>query len=284
MAEFSGLSEHDVSQEITISEPPPIHIPTLEELKAQDELARVQEQNNPQMQRAMEDIRARRLVLRQAQETGAITEQQAEEMAVRIEAMERVEVDTDALTGLYARRASERRLVQELARADREGTPLTVAILDLDKFKGINDEYGHAVGDATLQAVAGHILSEIRVSDTPLRYGGEELGLILPNTQAENAMILLDRLRGKMPGTVKEALEGQGINLGRDVTVSIGVAELTSGEIKDFNREISSAKTDNKEIAGKVMRSVFEKADGPLYQAKDSGRNKIVLRQPPIGK
>jgi diguanylate cyclase (GGDEF)-like protein len=147
---------------------------------------------------------------------------------------------TDELTGLLNRRAWDSELSRELSRADRDGLPLSVAILDLDRFKQYNDVHGHQAGDRFLKTMAGSWSEELRSSDILARYGGEEFALAMPATDPEGAELMLHRLRRALP-------EGQ--------TCSAGVC-LWDGE----------------ESAEKLTA----RADTALYAAKAAGRDTIV--------
>lgn len=155
---------------------------------------------------------------------------------------------TDVLTQLSNRRHYESRLAEEVARATRYGTPLSLLLLDVDGLKKINDEGGHAAGDLALRAVGEGLRKTCRRSDTAARTGGDEFAVIAPMTRASEALELANRIRAglaKIPGAP---------------TVSIGVAdtETTGGP------------------AG--MQAA---ADRALYAAKSSGRDRAVLAAPP---
>ena len=115
------------------------------------------------------------------------------------EALERA--DHDPLTGLLNHRAFHKRYQEETARALREGTPLAVAVMDLDNFKFFNDAYGHAVGDDVLRRVAETLLNGCRPYDTLARFGGDEFALLMPNTTLGEATALTARLRKKLAST-----------------------------------------------------------------------------------
>jgi diguanylate cyclase (GGDEF)-like protein len=120
-----------------------------------------------------------------------------EEMRIlqaRAEELERLS-QVDALTGLSNRRFAEERLVAEAARSERYGHPLTVITFDLDKFKEINDTYGHPAGDHVLKAFARRLESAVRKSDTAARMGGDEFLILLPECDSSRVQLLLDRLR-----------------------------------------------------------------------------------------
>ena len=164
----------------------------------------------------------------------------------------------DALTGYNNRHQFEKRLKETTAAAKRQNQPLCCIMSDIDYFKKVNDTYGHAVGDCVLKAVAKIIKKELRESDIPSRYGGEEFIFLLPHTNLAEAEIVAHRL--------KNAVENKKINIEEynikdtkeiSVTVSIGVSE--------FNK------------ADKDPQMLYKKADSALYEAKETGRNKVVI-------
>jgi diguanylate cyclase (GGDEF)-like protein len=148
---------------------------------------------------------------------------------------------TDDLTGLLNRRAWDEELGRELARADRSGAALCVAILDLDRFKIYNDTHGHQAGDRFLKQIAGQWSQSLRTGDILARYGGEEFALALPGTNLEHAQQMLDRLREVLP---------------EDQTCSAGVRQW-----------------DGEESAEQLTA----RADTLLYAAKAAGRDRVVL-------
>ena len=159
---------------------------------------------------------------------------------------------TDMLTGLYTRRFLDEIAQHEVARARRSGHPLTAALIDIDKFKTINDTFGHAAGDAVLRAIGQACRGALRAPDVIARYGGEELAVLLPDTALSQAAPVLERLRRNIMAMLVPELMGKWV-----VTASIGAAELThnDGEIAD----------------------VLARADIALYRAKETGRNKVEL-------
>ena len=178
------------------------------------------------------------------QETARAIKLLATEAAIAIdrgELLGRLEVAarTDDLTGLLNRRAWDEELGRELARADRAGTSLCVAVVDLDRFKAYNDAHGHQAGDRFLKEISGAWSQSLRAGDILARYGGEEFALALPGTNLEHAEGMLERLRGRLP-------EGQ--------TCSAGVCCW-----------------DGSETAGDLTA----RADTALYSAKDAGRNRV---------
>jgi diguanylate cyclase (GGDEF)-like protein len=166
----------------------------------------------------------------------------------------------DALTHLYNRGALETILAEETTRAARYGRPLSVLMIDFDHFKDVNDRHGHHAGDGVLREAALVVLGELRANDTATRYGGEELCVILPETAAEEALALGERLRGALEGRLFRVVRADGSVVELRVTASIGVASLGEG--------VDSAE--------RLVRA----ADGALYAAKAAGRNRVVPYAP----
>lgn len=154
---------------------------------------------------------------------------------------------TDGLTGLKNRRTFDQRLEEEFLRARRYNAPLSLLLLDVDKFKQYNDSFGHPAGDEVLKGVATILDEGVRATDIAARYGGEEFALILTGTEAPGAMILAERLRQKIEG--KEWPN-------REVTASIGVAT--------FRSEM------------RVRGEMTAAADAALYASKEAGRNRVT--------
>ena len=159
---------------------------------------------------------------------------------------------TDELTGMYNRRHFENTFEREFMRSKRYGSKLSIAIIDIDLFKKINDTYGHLAGDYILSEVGFMISDNFRKTDMAFRYGGEEFVVILTETDANQAFIPLERLRKSIE---ENSFEKDGKNI--KVTISIGISSDIEG----------SDTTDE----------FFEKADKALYEAKNSGRNKTVI-------
>jgi two-component system cell cycle response regulator len=158
----------------------------------------------------------------------------------------------DALTGLCNRRYLCDRLTQEMLRARRYGSPLSILLIDLDHFKRINDTYGHIMGDTVLATVAGIIRDTIRATDIPGRYGGEELCVVLTETKIAGALLVAERLRRRIAAERFPIANGGMFH----VTCSIGLAQYRD-DIKD-------------------LVAFLELADRALYQAKASGRDRVV--------
>jgi two-component system cell cycle response regulator len=161
-------------------------------------------------------------------------------------------VVSDSLTGLHNRRYLMDRLVQEMQRADRHTEPLAFAMIDLDGFKPINDQFGHVVGDKVLRAVGSAIARCVRVSDIAARYGGDEFAVILPQTPAEGAMRVVER----MLRTISELTLQDDGGASCKVTASLGLAYYPAEDIA-------------------TPEDLVHSADGALYGAKRSGKNRF---------
>jgi diguanylate cyclase (GGDEF)-like protein len=157
---------------------------------------------------------------------------------------------TDGLTGLANRRCLFEHLEQEVNRAQRYGTALSLILFDIDHFKRVNDRWGHAMGDTVLREIGRETHQLLRKTDRAGRYGGEEFVVLLPETDLAEAMSLAHRLSDGISGTVITSEQGSPIS----VTVSVGVAALAPHE------------------SGEAL---IQRADQALYRAKQGGRNRI---------
>jgi diguanylate cyclase (GGDEF)-like protein len=163
----------------------------------------------------------------------------------------------DSKTGLLNAATWERESTAEIARAVRTRTPMAVALLDIDRFKGINDTYGHLVGDQVIKEIARTLDSLLRDYDRAGRFGGEEFSLLLPQTRAVDALRIAERVRANIAGLsiiAPGATGGERVQ----VTVSIGVAALDSGSKREY-AELMAA------------------ADAALYRAKAGGRDQVQM-------
>ena len=160
---------------------------------------------------------------------------------------------TDALTGLHNRRWLDGRLQEEVLRSQRFGKSLSVLMLDIDRFKRINDRHGHPVGDIVLRRLADVVTNQLREVDLAARYGGEEFVVMLPETDDAAAKQGAERIRRAVAGTSITLPDGGEIS----ITVSIGVASYPG------------CATGAKELIGR--------ADQALYLAKQAGRNRVAL-------
>ena len=159
----------------------------------------------------------------------------------------------DRLTGVANRETLLTVLLAEVERASRHNKPLSVAFIDIDRFKPINDTYGHNSGDAVLRQIASMIVDHIRPSDLFGRYGGEEFMLILPESAPGEAAEVAERLRSVVAQTPLTIATGQAVN----VTISIGIAGGRGHEL--------------------LVDSLVDQADAAMYAAKGLGRNRIYL-------
>jgi two-component system cell cycle response regulator len=155
---------------------------------------------------------------------------------------------TDALTGIGNRRRLDQALATEIVRARRSGGALSVIMADIDHFKRINDEYGHAAGDKVLAGLGALLQTQARQTDIAARFGGEEFIVLLPHTALAPAMLKAEKLRKAIAAIFTDRFP-------HPVTSSFGVAELSAGE--------DSA-------------SLLRRADAALYQAKQGGRNRVI--------
>jgi diguanylate cyclase len=158
---------------------------------------------------------------------------------------------TDPLTGFCNRRGMNEIVAREIARARRSREPFSIGIIDIDHFKKINDQYGHAIGDAALIHLAAIAKAGLRETDAICRFGGEEFVLVLPCAGAQGAHFVVDRLR-RMTENTPLVLENQKVTM----RFSAGVAELIPNESAD---------------------ALVQRADAALYQAKRAGRNRVEI-------
>jgi len=158
---------------------------------------------------------------------------------------------TDHLTGAVNRRFFEEMLRNSIDLAARTGRPLSLLFIDLDRFKSINDDFGHEAGDRALKATVDTIRADLRESDVIARFGGEEFCVMLPETGQKAASEIAERLRSRREASLVEGID-------RALTMSLGVAALLPGD----------------DALGLVAR-----ADRALYQAKAAGRNRWVIAE-----
>ena len=163
---------------------------------------------------------------------------------------------TDPLTGTYNRRYLERRLKEEFSRAQRYRLQLCLALIDIDHFKNVNDQYGHQSGDTVLNELGKLLSHEVRPSDIAARYGGEEFMIILTTTAALEARALCERLRKRIESQAVALIGKRNERREIRITVSIGIAGL--------DQEIGS------------VEKLIRLADEALYRAKREGRNRVI--------
>jgi diguanylate cyclase (GGDEF)-like protein len=166
------------------------------------------------------------------------------------------QTQTDPLTGLFNRRAFERKIAEEYERAKRYNHAVAVLLLDIDNFKHINDTYGHHGGDMALVKISAILREKTRRSDFPARYGGEEFVLILPETDQESALQVANKIheeiRSQMFGTSTTPFA---------LTVSIGLSSTSTETYGDW-------------------RQMLEDADQAMYLAKNSGKDRVQVCMP----
>jgi diguanylate cyclase len=162
--------------------------------------------------------------------------------------------NTDELTGVANRRAIMQSLAEQAALSDRTGQPLSIAMLDIDYFKRINDRFGHAIGDEVLRLLAGEAVASIRITDRLGRYGGEEFLTIFPATLKHDAEPVLQRLRERIA-----LIDWTAIAPDLQVTLTAGVTQYHGGE---------------------AIEAMVRRADAALYIGKAEGRDRIVVGPP----
>jgi diguanylate cyclase (GGDEF)-like protein len=162
----------------------------------------------------------------------------------------------DSLTGLFNRRAFEKKIQEEFERSKRYRNPLSVLIFDLDNFKVINDTYGHHGGDAALVKISETLREMTRQSDFSARYGGEEFVMILPETDQDSAM----QVASKVHGAIRTASFGT-INRPFTLTISVGVSSTCMHPYSGW-------------------REMLDDADRALYLAKNTGKDRVELWEP----
>lgn len=165
----------------------------------------------------------------------------------------RLQASTDALTGLANRATFFDQLQHAVEQTEENRRPFCVVMADIDHFKRVNDTFGHLVGDKVIRFVAETLKQSVKGQDTAARYGGEEFALLLPDTSAENAVILCDKIREHIAST-NLVRTGTRESLGQ-ITISAGVAQYRFGE---------------------EMMDFMQRADQALYVAKEGGRNRVV--------
>jgi diguanylate cyclase (GGDEF)-like protein len=159
----------------------------------------------------------------------------------------------DSLTGLFNRRAFEKKVAEEFERAKRYQHPLSLLILDIDNFKTINDTYGHHGGDTALIRISEILKAKTRRSDFPTRYGGEEFVLVLPETDQENAVQVAAKIQDEIR-SFKFGVNGKQFSL----TISVGISSIPTQDYTDWNRMLNAA-------------------DQALYAAKRNGKDRAEV-------
>jgi diguanylate cyclase (GGDEF) domain len=166
--------------------------------------------------------------------------------------------ERDALTGVLNRRMFDWRLAAEIARSNRYGDSLSIALLDIDHFKTVNDTFGHLVGDRILVSVARRVEAAMREADAFFRYGGEEFAIVMPGTGLAEALVAAERIRRMIAALEICRDDGEALPA---VTASVGVATHP--------------------VHGADCTTLLNAADAALYGAKSDGRNRVMAAQPP---
>ena len=205
------------------------------------------------------------LMIRNLQSLREVTtlKETAETLENRTQELE-AENRMDALTGLYNRSYLDMVLSKEFKSANTHGWPLSIAFVDMDHFKAVNDTYGHLTGDTVLRNAAGLLTDNTRDTDVAARYGGEEFILVLPGSDSAGAKVVCDRIVEAFRNTLHDAGETQ-----IRVTVSIGIS--TVYDVKQFES----------------VQELVDAADQALYRAKTTGRDRVLLydaNEPPTQK
>jgi diguanylate cyclase (GGDEF)-like protein len=178
------------------------------------------------------------------------------QISLAIEALEQRAM-TDPLTGLYNRAYLADRFLVELRRARNYGFPMSVALFDIDRFKRINDRYGHPAGDAVLRKLASFLRERTRSTDAVVRYGGEEFAVLMATANSDVAFEQADRIRAELEKT-PFVVPGQAEPL--QMTISGGVATYPQD--------------------GQTFTELIAVADAGLYHAKENGRNQVFASRP----
>ncbi|MGE3840013.1 MAG: diguanylate cyclase [Vicinamibacterales bacterium] len=221
----------------------------------------------------IQDIRVLRQALSREVDTlkQLVAERKTREAAVysslskRVEKLEanlkeaRDEAATDALTGVANRRSFDRALARLVARAERGGFPFTLALIDVDDFKKINDVHGHQIGDRVLMCVAKLLAANVRSNDLVARYGGEEFALLLEQAPVSQSRVKLQGLIDSVAKSYSYENEGQPCSVA--FTYSIGATEYQPGDGGD---------------------ELVARADEALYQAKRRGKKRLVVAAPTL--
>lgn len=161
---------------------------------------------------------------------------------------------TDSLTGLHNRASFDDHMALQLSLSRRNGKPFSLIIIDLDKFKDVNDKYGHLEGDKVLKSTSKTLQNDSRGYDVACRFGGEELILILPETSPDEALIVAEKFRRKFESMTYTSSKGEEYK----VTASFGVSSSTPED---------------------TASELFKRADEAVYRSKDNGRNRVSITE-----
>lgn len=208
-------------------------------VRSMDQFRKTEEEREQRMQKRFDDL----------MEKVEQMEDESRQVQAHMEA-EKIRALTDPLTGLPNRAAYDEFLNNEIERWDRYSTPFSMMVADIDRFKNVNDTFGHLAGDKVLRLISRVLRKNLRTTDFIARFGGEEFVVIMPSTQLDEAVLCAEKLR--------HAVEESPFNFhGKPVTItlSFGVAQITKGDESE---------------------TLFALADERLYKAKDQGRNQVV--------
>ncbi|WKL57299.1 PleD family two-component system response regulator [Asticcacaulis sp. ZE23SCel15] len=161
---------------------------------------------------------------------------------------------TDTLTGLNNRRFMDHQLLRLVAKAIKGGPKVSLLLVDIDHFKKVNDTYGHDGGDEVLKEFARRLGQNVRAIDLPCRMGGEEFVVIMPETEAKDAAMIAERVRAQVAAKPFSLTDGRTL----DVTISVGVSTSKG--------------------AGDTPDTLMKRADQAVYEAKQSGRNRVIVK------
>ncbi|MCB6184783.1 GGDEF domain-containing protein [Leeia sp. TBRC 13508] len=225
------------------------------EIKQTDDLTKIASI----VDRLMDDTRSMQLDMLRSRDELVKVREEAEKASEKVTALEKEielvseQVRTDQLTGVLNRRGMEDAFATELSRANREHKKLSIALLDIDNFKKLNDRLGHQAGDMALAHLAKVVKDVLRPTDSVARYGGEEFVILLPSTPVEEGVLVMQRVQREL--TKRFYLHNNERVL---ITFSCGVAEYREGE-------------DEMDVIGR--------ADSAMYQAKLSGKNRVEISE-----
>ncbi len=176
----------------------------------------------------------------------------------------------DALTGLYNRHSLMDRLRQEIEKALRSGADVSLAMLDADDFKDVNDRHGHIVGDRVLRSIADAMRATLRTYDLVARYGGEEFVIVLPGVSTEAALPACDRMRMAIADATAGVMPDA-----RRITVSVGIAGLPGPARMAAVAPPADGSAASRDAA--IVDAMLQAADAALYQAKQRGKDRCVI-------
>ena len=165
---------------------------------------------------------------------------------------------TDGLTELYNHRYFQEQMIAQIDTSTRYNMNFSLILIDIDFFKKFNDKFGHQVGDDVLRQIAGILKKSVRAADIVARYGGEEMAIILPNTNLEDAITTANKICHAVADRPFRLIGG----IESTVTISLGVSTYP--------------------MHGKIPQELIEAADKSLYNAKENGRNRVGQIQPSI--